>query len=386
LNLEVISVVLFFVTIGFLIYFDRKNIEFNKGLIIRRTRSGVRIISDFAKKYEKFLTYVGNFAVIVGIIASITGLGYLVYDTLMGRRSAGIVLPTVGSYQYPGPVFSVPFWYWIVAIFVVVSIHEPMHALFARLGKVKIKNMGLFLFFVFPLGAFADPDEKQMKKLSITKKLRIFAAGSFGNLLVAGILIILVIGYNFLIDSFITGDGIVFEKTIENTGAYEVGLKGMIIEINGYRIKYMSDFLNALTAVEPGDTIEIKTTEGLYQVKTTPNPEDPKRPFIGISEPKTLFIYKGLLGGLERVPDNTLNSIQWSLGLLGWTFLLNFGVGVFNLFPIKPLDGGLMFEEIIKHFYKGRYANQIVNALSLIVLAILLTNLFGQTIFSFVKL
>lgn len=384
MSLEIISVVVFFGIIGVLIYLDRKNIEFKKGIIIRRTEKGIRIISDFAKKYKKALTYVGNLAVIVGIVASMTGLGYLIYDTFRGRRSAGIVLPTVGTYQYPGPVFSVPFWYWIVAIFVVVSVHEPMHALFARLEKVKIKNMGLFLFFVFPLGAFADPDEKQMKKLSMTKKLRIFAAGSFGNLIVAVIFILLIMGYNFLIDSLITGNGVFFEKTIENTGAHQVGLKGTIIEVNEYRIKYMSDFITALMAVEPGDTIEIKTTEGIYQVKTTPHPEDPKRPFIGISEPRTLFVYKGLLEGFGRVSNNMLNSFYWFLGLLGWTFMLNLGVGIFNLFPIKPLDGGLMFEEIIKHFYKGRYVNQIVNGVSLIVFSILLTNLFGQNILSWV--
>ncbi len=384
MSLEIISIVVFFGIIGVLVYLDKKNIEFNKGIIIRRTERGIRIISDFAKKYKKVLTYVGNFAVIVGIVVSVAGLGYLIYDTSRGRRSAGIVLPTVGTYQYPGPVFSVPFWYWIVAIFVVVSVHEPMHALFARLGKVRIKNMGIFLFFVFPLGAFADPDEKQMKKLSMTKKLRIFAAGSFGNLIAAGIFILLIMGYNFLINSSITGNGVVFEKTIENTGAHEVGLKGTIIEINDYRIKYMSDFVNALWTVEPGDTLEIKTTEGIYRIKTTSHPEDPKKPFIGISEPKTLFVYKGLLEGLGSVSDTTLNSIQWGLGLLGWIFMLNLGVGIFNLFPIKPLDGGLMFEEIVKHFYKGKYANQIVNGISLIVLSILLTNLFGQNIISWI--
>jgi len=385
MSLEIISVVVFFGIIGVLVYSDRKNIEFKKGIIIRRTEKGIKIISDFAKRYKKPLTYVGNIAVILGIVASVFGLSYLVYDTFKGRRSAGIVLPTVGSYEYPGPVFSVPFWYWIVAIFVVVSVHEPMHALFARLGKVKIKNMGVFLFFVFPLGAFADPDEKQMKKLSITKKLRIFAAGSFGNLIVAGIFILLIMSYNFLIGSLIIGNGIIFKSTIENTGAHEVGLKGTIIEMNDYRIKYMSDFVNALWAVEPGDTLEIKTTEGIYRVKTIPHPEDSKRPFIGISEPKILFVYKGLLEGLGRVSDTTLNSIQWVLGLLGWVFMLNFGVGIFNLFPIKPLDGGLMFEEIVKHFYKGKYANQIVNGISLIVLSILLTNLFGENILSWIS-
>jgi membrane-associated protease RseP (regulator of RpoE activity) len=381
MDVETISVVVFFGIIGFLVYVDRKNIEFKKGILIRRTETGIKIISDVAKKYRKVLIYLGNLAVIVGIIASITGLGYMTYDTLLGRRTAAIVLPTVGSYKYPGPVFSVPFWYWIVAVFIVVSSHEPMHALFARLEKVKIKNMGIFLFFVFPLGAFADPDEKQMKRLSLIKKLRIFASGSFGNLIVAGIFILLMISYNFLVDSLITSNGVVFKKTIENTGAFEARLSGTIIEVNGYKIKSMMDFTDALIAIEPGAVIEIKTTQGIYNVKTIPHPDEPERPFIGISEPRTLLIYKGLLEGFGAVSESVLNFIYWILGLLGWVFVLNLGVGVFNLFPIKPLDGGLMFEEIIKHFYKGKYVGYVVNVISLIILSLLLTNLFATNIF-----
>ena len=196
MEIESISVILFFTIIGLLIYLDRENIEFNQGLIIRRTEKGIKFITKMAKKYKKFLLNLGNFAIVFGIIASSLGLCYLVYQTFLFKRSAGIVLPTVGSYQYPGPIFSVPFWYWIIAIFVVVTAHEPMHALFARLENVKIKNMGIFLFFVLPLGAFADPDEKQMKKLSSIKKLRIYVAGSFGNMIVAAIFIILLICFN----------------------------------------------------------------------------------------------------------------------------------------------------------------------------------------------
>ena len=37
-----------------------------------------------------------------------------------------------------------------------------------------------------------------------------------------------------------------------------------------------------------------------------------------------------------------LNTLFW------WIFLLNFLVGAFNLLPMKPLDGGLIFEELLR--------------------------------------
>lgn len=375
------SVVIFFGIIGILIYLDKKNIEFKKGLIVRRTRKGIQIISEIARKYRKVLLYVGNFAVGLCIVASIVGLYFLVRGTLSGERSAGVILPTVGEYQYPGPVYSVPFWYWIIAIFIIVTVHEPMHALFARLERIKIKEMGVFLFFVFPVGAFADPDENEMKKLSTMKKLRIFAAGSFGNIIVAGIFILLIMSYDFLVGSLIEGDGVIFEKTIENTGAQQADLSGIITEIDGNEIKSLKDLSEVMNNVKPGDTIEVKTTQGIFEIETTQNPDNIERPFIGISNPSTLFVYKGFLSNFGVVSQRTLQVLYWVLGLLGWLFVLNLGVGIFNLFPIKPLDGGLMFEEIIKHFYKGRFVSYIVNGVSLLILSLLLTNLFGPSIF-----
>ena len=385
MEIEAISVIVFFTIIGFLVYLDKKNIEFNHGLIIRRTEKGIKLITKIAKKYKKFLLYLGNFTVVFGVIASILGISYFIYQTFLFKTSAGIILPTVGSYQYPGPVFSVPFWYWIIAIFIVVSAHEPMHALFARLENVKIKNMGILLFFILPLGAFADPDEKQMNKLSWMKKLRIYAAGSFGNMIVAAIFIILLFCFNFFINSIITGDGIIFNNTIPNTGASEVELSGIITEINGTRVKSMNDFIDSMKNVKPGDTIKIKTTEGIYNVKTTENPENSTKAFIGINGVETFYVYTGLLNNIGVVSDEFIYIISWFRFLLFWILIINFGVGLFNLFPIKPLDGGLMFEEILKHYYKGENVKKIMNFVSLIVLFLILFNLFGPSLINWLK-
>jgi membrane-associated protease RseP (regulator of RpoE activity) len=285
----------------------------------------------------------------------------------------------------PGFVLGVPFWYWILGVFIVLFAHEPMHALLARAEKIKIKSFGLLLFFILP-GAFVDPDEKQIKKLSMIKKLRIFAAGSFGNLIVAGVFLFLIVSYNFLFDSLTLTEGVIFEKTIENTGASEVGLTGTITEINDKEVKSIVDLSNIMKDVKPGDIIKIKTDQGYFQVKTTVSSEDPKKPFIGISKPRTLFIYKGVLKGFGVVSENTLYIISWVLGLFEWVFVLNIGIGTFNLFPIKPLDGGLMLEEIIKHFYKGKKVKYLVNGISLFVLSLVLINLFGPSFISWVKL
>jgi membrane-associated protease RseP (regulator of RpoE activity) len=183
-----------------------------------------------------------------------------------------------------------------------------------------------------------------------------------------------------LVSSLIQGRGVIFEETIENTGAQEAGLKGVITQINQKEIGSVLDLYNVMDDVDPGDTIQVKTDEGSFEIKTISNPENPKSPFIGISKPKTLFVYKGFFGNYGTVSETTLNSLFWILGLFQWIFILSLGVGVFNLFPIKPLDGGLMLEEIIKYFYKGEHASKIANGISLVIFSLLLTNLIGPSV------
>ncbi|MDI6826006.1 MAG: site-2 protease family protein [Candidatus Aenigmarchaeota archaeon] len=391
MDLEVLSVLIFLGILSFLIYWDRKNIEFKFGLIRRRTKMGKKAIYKFGDKHRKKLKIIGNIAIIVGIIASASGLFLLIrssYNLFLKPEEAmpeiKLVFPSVSGIELPGFILGVPFWYWIIAVFVVMFAHEPMHALVARAERIKIKSFGLLLLFVLP-GAFVDPDERQVKKLSTVKKLRIFAAGSFGNLIVAGIFFLLILSYNFLIDSFISAEGVVFEKTIENTGASDAGLKGTIIKINDKEVKSIADFLNIMKDVKVGDVLKIETTQGIFHVKTIPNPENPEKPFIGINKPSTLFVYKGIFEGLGVVPESTLHIISWFLGLFGWVFVLNIGIGVFNLFPIKPLDGGLMLEAIVKHFYKGKGAKYLVNCLSLLTLSLVLINLFGPSFLAWVR-
>ena len=390
MNLETSSVLIFLGIIAILVYLDRKNIEFNYGLMIRRTKRGKKAIYEFGKKHRKKLLILGNVGVVICIVASVFGLFMLVrssYNILSKPEEAEpeikLVLPSVKEIDLPEFVLGVPFWYWIIGIFTVLFAHEPMHALLARAEKIRIKSFGLLLLFVLP-GAFVDPDEKQIKKLSILKKLRIYAAGSFGNLIFAGIFLLLIVSYNFMIDSLMVTEGVIFEKTIENTGAEEVELVGTIIGINNKEVRSMTDFVDVLEDVKPGDVIEVKTTQGNFQIKTTPHPDDPERPFIGVSNARSLFVYKGLLEGWGLVSERTLYVLSWILGLFGWIFALNVGIGVFNLFPIKPLDGGLMFEEIVKHFYKDKKVRYLVIGVSLITLGLVLINLFGPSIIAWI--
>lgn len=373
LDLEIVSTIIFFGLIGILLIKDRKNIQFSYGVIIRRWKKGKEIIDNLVKKHKKFLRVVGNLAIIVGIGASFLGIYFLVTYTIRLQQAFGFVLPTVAGYTYPGPVISIPFWYWIVGIFIVIGSHETMHAIFSRLEKVPIKSYGILLLLLFPIGAFVDIDMKKVKKLKLMKKLRIFAAGSFGNFLVGLMVFLILIASMNVSNRLIESVGIKFE-TLPNTPAREIDLSGIIYQIDNQTIKDVSDLADLLNQTKVGDNLTILTTTGNFNVRTIEHPEIKGRAFVGITQIKEVYKHKMVFEGY--VPESLVNCLLIWYRLLFWLFLLSIGIGVANLLPMKPLDGGYIFEEFFVKIF-GKKGKIAITICSVIILSLILINLFG---------
>ncbi len=376
INFELISTVAFFALVAVFLIRDRKNIEFSYGIIIRRWDRGLQLIDGFVNKRRNFLRKLGTVAVYISVATAIFGLGFLLWFSFTAQRGIGLALPSVGGYQYPGPVISIPFWYWLIGIFLIIVTHESMHAVYARLENVKVKNYGILLLLVLPIGAFVDPDNKGLKRLSFMKKLRVLVAGSFINIVTGLITVLLFFGLVNLANYAFSLDGVKFESTIPSTPANAVGLSGIIKEINGQEVKSTLDLTDVLGKIKPGDELQIKTTDGTFNVKTVPNP-DPElqgRAYIGISKATSVFKYKMFLSG--TVHESVLSSYTSLLEFLRVIVLLSTGIGIANMLPMKPFDGGLVFEEIFSRFF-GKRGKFLINTTTVITVGLLLFNLFG---------
>ncbi len=67
--------------------------------------------------------------------------------------------------------------------------------------------------------------------------------------------------------------------------------------------------------------------------------------------------------------------ILWFKDLIYWLALLNLGVGLFNLVPIGPIDGGRMFQIALEKFMKQKKAVKIWKAVSYGLLVIVASNI-----------
>jgi len=169
----------------------------------------------------------------------------------------------------------------------------------------------------------------------------------------------------------ITDAGISFMQTVAGTPAQSAGISGVIYQLNDTTVKSIKDFETFMNNTAIGDTITVKTASNSYTIKTIPRPDDATRSFIGIQNITQAYTYK--FGGY--VPDYIFNGISMWLKLLFWIFVISFGVGVANLLPMKPFDGGYMFEELFKKLFGKKYSKTAVKVMTIITIGLLLANI-----------
>ncbi|OGI12459.1 hypothetical protein A3K64_04415 [Candidatus Micrarchaeota archaeon RBG_16_36_9] len=368
IDLYLLSVIIFFGILAVLIYNDRKNIDFKYILFMRRTKRFRDLLDKIAQKSPRFWKIIGTIAFIVSIGVMVFGtwnlinVAYLIYTGVITQPSLQIILPVPTSETIVSPGFiGIPFWFWIIVIAIVLIPHETFHGIIARAEKIKLKDVGLMLLAIFP-GAFVEPDDKQLKKSKIMTRLRIFSAGSFINIVI-GISIII------LVQSLVWApnmNGLLITNVNATSPAGQVGLQpGMILQsIDGKKLdigfydysilvlmipksnsenvtQYLSSLVlsQRLSNYKPGDPVTLAVDGRDYDITLASSPYFKDFPFIGIG---------------TRLNVSNLSLFVVILPLLGMIASISILVGLFNILPIYPLDGGLISKAISEKYAKKK--------------------------------
>jgi len=184
-NLDILFAIIFYGLI--LVWFLKQRSRFEvhgKVIALYKTKIGLKLMDRLAGVCPRFTKVLGH----IGSVVGFAGMGLIFYflvkgtfDLLFIPNAVPAVAPVLPGVRVPGlPVLS--FWHWIVGIFFVATVHEFSHGIWARLYKLKVKSSGV-LFFGPILGAFVEPDEKQLKKRPRSQQLAVFAAGPFSNII-----------------------------------------------------------------------------------------------------------------------------------------------------------------------------------------------------------
>ena len=366
------------------LYLERHKIKIQKiffpvlYFVMYKTKIGLKSMDYAAKKLPTALKGLSFLGVLIGFLGMILIVIELLKNTVYLLIKPGIApgIQPVLPFEAKG-VFFVPFIYWILAIFIIAGVHEFSHGLIARAYKIKIKSSGVaFLGVIFPLipAAFVEPEEKQLLKKSLKAQLSVFAAGPFANIITAGIVILLIIHVAAPISgvAFDT-NGVEVVDIVADGPFAQAGVKeGEIIhKMEHTKIDSVKNFTEALTKYKAGDIVVIKTTESAYAVQLGSHPQNVTKPYLGISTKQFREVKPGFAAkyGLF-IPK----AIEWVSGFLYWLFVLNLGIGLFNLLPLGPIDGGRMVKVILERI-SPKKGYQIWKYMSLFFFVVILFNI-----------
>ncbi len=381
-----------------ILFKDRLKIDIEGPIMMRRTQRLRDFIDSVAMKSPRSWRLIMNIGVPVSFFFMVVIVGIIIstLPTTFSNPQLQLVLPGV---DIPGSPVLIPLGYGIIALMTVLIVHEFGHGIISRVEGVKIDSIGVLLLAVLP-GAFVEPNEEDVQKSEKLQKLRIYAAGSIFNMILAAISLIIVIFISLMILSSLsigipgisipgtdiktqpasfTIDGPVFptfhnngvqiSSVVPNSPADGILTPGTIVQsVNGVDTSNVNNYVAVLNQTKIGENVSFQTTTGNYTVKAGVSPNNASRGYIGIRSQENIVVNSNVAKTVGTQIPWFIYSIQQ---LFLWIFLLNFSVGIFNLLPMKPLDGGLLLEELLGYKLSESKVSKIMTPLSYILIVLI---------------
>ncbi|MFP3167048.1 MAG: site-2 protease family protein [Candidatus Nanopusillus sp.] len=355
-NSSALSILITFLVINiifiFLKIFKKENTDYKFIYGMFRTKKLIEIMKKISNtKFSKFLSIS---SLILGPILITLAVFFLFFGILTKTPTYAPALPGI-SY---GPI-TLPVIQTIISIFIAAFIHEFAHGILVYKNNLDLKSWGFF--YLGPLiGAFVEPDEKEIEKLNKKEQIKIYSAGAAINIIAGLIFLFLFLFSLYIISIFnLVTPYVKILYTLPNTYAYNVIPNNTILySINGNQILYLNQIEGILNNTKPGEYILLNTSAGLFNIELT---NKDGKPFIGIV--------------VEQEYNYKIPGIDFIESLLFWLFVINVGLGIGNMIPIYPLDGGKTMKSILEIFLDKKESRIISLSLSIILLALILYNI-----------
>ncbi|MDE1764156.1 MAG: site-2 protease family protein [Thaumarchaeota archaeon] len=331
---------------------DKRGFEIKPYSLTYKNQNVQLLLTRLLGRTERATRIFSNASVVLGFIMMGAGFWYLISNLsnffVKPESFAEMTVLIPGVTIQSGTNIA----YFLLAVPIVLVMHEGAHGIVATLEKIKIKTGG-FAVFIALFAGFVEPDEEEFAKAKKISRLRVIGAGATSNVIfsfvIAGLLLfnpsfalIMPDGIRNLLYSEPLGVPVISVEP--GSGAEKAGLqKGdTITEINGIHISLPQDF--AKVKLKPGDTATVTVTRSgqtlQIPVITTPSKDDPQKGMLGI-----------MRAALPSYQPVVPYYIHWSpevFMFLLWLWMLSFFIGIFNMLPLPILDGGKFVHSIIE--------------------------------------
>jgi len=304
-----------------------------------------------------FVFALTGFAGFVIFSLALTALD-IISKMLIGVKACPGIAPVIPGVEIPNVPLVVPLHAWI-SLLVILIVHEGFHGIVARKEKLKIKSSGVMLLGFLPIGAFVEPDEKEIQAAPEKKQLRVYTAGPAANLVSIPFFIIILLLFGLIFSPSVESikrsnvEGIQVVSVSEDLSfcgekydapAFGVFEKGMVLkEVNGMKIQLTEDFAKAYE----GKKITDEFTFLLEKDGTE----------------KTVFLKPNKQGQFGFTVEE-INSKEYSLlnsvflsvyffvfDFFKWLIILSLLIAIVNFIPIEPFDGGRIARVVFPSYF-----------------------------------
>ncbi|MGV8168899.1 MAG: site-2 protease family protein [Candidatus Nanoarchaeia archaeon] len=385
-------VLAFYVLVILLIYINRKKFEFQGKIVaIYKTKLGLALMDRIAKKWPRTVLFLGTLGIYIGFLGMLLMIYFIIFGTyqlFFVPDALPMFSPVLPGVSIPGSPVTLPLFEGLIALFIVVVIHEFTHGVIARAYKIPVTSSGFVMFGPIP-GAFVEPDEKKLRKSKRKTQLAIFAGGPFANVVLAVVFFLLIFGFTALSNSMYAPAGIeIVGFTNESESMPGERLESLsegeiIYEVNGVQVTHVRNLSLVLTNVSPGDVVQLQTDDGYKSILLSSDPNNESRAYLGI------YLNQHIQGN-NAVADNKVFSAIYlwfagnpydlrfnqGLGMIGWIFIISLGIGIVNLLPLGPMDGGRMYLLMLEKYFDKKKAHRIWAATSIVLVFLLIILIF----------
>jgi membrane-associated protease RseP (regulator of RpoE activity) len=319
---------------------------------------------------------------------------------------ANLLLPGVNPY--------VPIVYGWVAIVIAVAIHEAAHGIVARSLGLRVKSAGVLFLLFIPVGAFVEVDEAELRETRVRNSLRVLAAGSGINFILAAACILLLFASISAMTPVVNGAAVTGVYKTSPAGQAGIRPGDFVVAIDGQPVNNLANYpftpavpvnvtiwrsgstivlpnvnvtevivenlqthQNTTVATIGTQTVSYQGLQGIlayylnaYKVSPVFYVIPPAFPAVADVIPfsDTLAgFYTGPLGPATPIVNN----------LLFWIFFINFNLSIFNNLPIYPMDGGQALERFVIGIGRGRISDEIARRITTVVTLLLFFTLFS---------
>ena len=440
-DFQTIAAVVFLIILTIFVYLNRKRLD-TKQIIpyvlyfsMYKTTWGLKLMDFFGRKYKKLVIYLISTLSLIGVLiifAQVTSLAeaiakyigtywgiyllfvfigiitivffifvpleykmpsigflgmilisfalisslYFIFTKPEATPGVGLVLP----FKAKG-VFFVPFFYWMISLFVIAVVHEFSHGLIARANNLKVKSSGFaFVGLIAPIipAAFVEPDEKELRKRLHREQLNVFSSGPLSNVAL-GLIFFGIVAFILapMANAIIEPNGVKVTDYVKEKVPFPAEISGIKIgeiiqQIDEHPVQYVDNLSMILKTKKPNEVVTIKTDKSSYEIKLAKNPENESLAYIGAYLEQSTKIKEEVSATYGKFLPNVLT---WLFGLFVFLYILNFGIGLFNLVPIGPLDGGRMLQLVLHRIFDKEKGDKVWYYIGMFFLILIFINI-----------